>query len=363
MPTIEEVFRARSTRALDIDTAGNVLAGDDQSGTQQLYEIAPDGAWRTLTSLTESCTGRYLPDRRAVVVQHDSGGNERGQLSLLDLDAPTPELTDLVTDERFIHSIVDVLPGRVVFATNRRNGTDFDIAIVDVDAGEERLLYDGGGYSTSASVSPDERFVVIGRIGAAPNSHQLLLVEVSTGEVTELSAYDAPANFLGPQWLPDSSGFLFSADAGREFTAVGRYDVAARSWSYLLADDEHDLECWLAPDGSRLAVATLSDGAQTVALHDPVSPRNRAAVDIPGGGVVSGPLGEPTWSPDGARLAMTVTSPTEPGDVWTWSEAGGVTSSETRDMGSPNSRTSWTPSRRQFPSSGGTSPGRAEAHG
>ena len=75
-------------RALDVDSAGRILAGSDESGSMQLVEISPDGSARTLTALPGACTGRYLPGERTVVVSHDDGGNERGQLSLLRLPAP-----------------------------------------------------------------------------------------------------------------------------------------------------------------------------------------------------------------------------------------------------------------------------------
>lgn len=60
-------------------------------------------------------------------VQHDDGGNERAQLSLLSLD-PLPagpvgldELTPLVHDPEHIHTLVDVGPGTVAYSTNRLN--------------------------------------------------------------------------------------------------------------------------------------------------------------------------------------------------------------------------------------------------
>ena len=69
-------------RAFDLDSAGRILAGTDESGSMQLVEISPGGAVQALTAL---CSGRYLTGERTVVVSHDDGGNERRQLSLLRL--------------------------------------------------------------------------------------------------------------------------------------------------------------------------------------------------------------------------------------------------------------------------------------
>src|SRR3954470_7103391 len=73
---------------LHIDTDGRVLAGTDDLGSLQLVEIAPDGTRTPLTDLPSRCSGRYLPGTRAVVVEHDNGGDEHMQLSVLDLSEP-----------------------------------------------------------------------------------------------------------------------------------------------------------------------------------------------------------------------------------------------------------------------------------
>jgi len=72
-------------RAFDLDSAGRILAGTDESGSMQLVEISPGGAVQALTALPGACSGRYLTGERTVVVSHDDGGNERRQLSLLRL--------------------------------------------------------------------------------------------------------------------------------------------------------------------------------------------------------------------------------------------------------------------------------------
>ncbi|HKJ10873.1 MAG TPA: hypothetical protein VJ976_00640, partial [Ornithinimicrobium sp.] len=80
---ITELLSVPTWTAFDIDDEGRVLAGHDALGTVQLVEIAADGTTTALTHLPSKCSGRYLPGRRAVVVQHDTAGDERTQLSLL----------------------------------------------------------------------------------------------------------------------------------------------------------------------------------------------------------------------------------------------------------------------------------------
>lgn len=318
---LRALLDVRSTKAFDLDDEGRVLVGNDDTGSVQLYEIAADGQWTQLTDLGESCRGKYLPGVHTVVVEHDAGGNERAQLSLIDLDASASTLVPLVHDPQYIHSLLDVLPGRVVYKCNRRNGVDFDVLVRDVAAGTERMLYDGGGYVAEVAVSPDERYLVVSRPADPANSDQLVLIDTAEGTAAELTPADELAIYHHIGWLPDSSGFVFTTNSGRDYTGVARYDLASRSWTYLVTDDEHDVTGWSAPDGRRLYTATNNDGMDEVAVHDLDTGYMVSRKDLPGAGVVS--LVDPVWSPSSQRLALSYTSPFEPTDVYIWS--GGAT--------------------------------------
>src|SRR5689334_21118578 len=115
--------------ALDVNDEGGMLVLYDGTGVRQVSEITPDGSWRALTDLGDTCrNARFVPGSRSVVVEHDSGGNERGQLSILDLDEPgLPTMAPLVHDLDYLHHLVAAKPGRVLYTTNRRNGVDFDL--------------------------------------------------------------------------------------------------------------------------------------------------------------------------------------------------------------------------------------------
>ena len=114
---ISELLNLPVWRAFDIDDTGRILAGHDGSGTLQLVELAPDGSVTPLTALPGPCSGRYLRGERAVIVQHDNGGDERAQLSVLRLDPLPAEpvgldgLEPLVRDDRYIHRLIDVEGG------------------------------------------------------------------------------------------------------------------------------------------------------------------------------------------------------------------------------------------------------------
>ncbi len=173
--TIRALLDIRMWVAFDIDEDGRVLAGHDDLGSLQLVEIEPDGSTTALTNLPSRCQGRYVPGRRQVLVEHDSGGDEKWQISLLDLterrDAPAglDDLTPVVRDADHMNVLHDVTKTSLIYSTNRRNEVDMDIVVRDLDSGEETVVFDDGGYVALTSVSHDESSVAVTALNLQPH--------------------------------------------------------------------------------------------------------------------------------------------------------------------------------------------------
>jgi len=327
---IAELLNVRTWRAFDVDDDGRVLAGWDDSGTVQLVELAPDGTPTPLTAMPGSCSGRYLPGERCVVVQHDDGGNERAQLSLLYPDGGA-ELSPLVHDPALIHALAGVLAGRVVYRTNRANSVDFDVVLRNVRTGAEQVIYDGGGNVTEVAVSPDSRYTVVALVGAQPVSTQLLLVDTladtADNMTVELTGADEHAVHENIHWLADSAGFVLTTNRDRDMRAIARYDIGADAFTWLVTDDAHELTGWLSPDGVTLLVERNNEGWSELTLHAASTGKRLREVPLPNPGVVTFPYPDPRFSPDGATVAMSLSAPGVPGDVLLLDVASGQTRS------------------------------------
>ena len=319
---ITRLLELTTWRAFDVADDGRVLAGCDESGSVQLVELADDRRTE-LTALPGAVTGRYLPGERAVVVQHDSDGDERGQLSLLRLDdrrtrpARLSELEPLVRDTDHVHRLLDVLPGRIVYATNRRNGVDFDVVIRSVVTGEEHVVYDGGGMVAEVSLSPDSRFAGITVPAAKPLSDQVILAdtmpETGADRLRELTARDEGGRHLLPGWHAD--GLVVTSDAERDRTGIARLDPRTGERTWLVTSPSHDLTGRLSPNGRTLLVSAADDGSHRPSLHDAATGEHLMDLVLPTEGWCGHPLPEPVWSPDSRFAAISFSSPTAPGDV------------------------------------------------
>ncbi len=308
--------------AFDLDSEGRVLAGSDELGSLQLVEIAPDGTVTPLTALPSRCTGRYVPGSRTVLVQHDDGGDEQWQISSLDLtEMPTapvgPEdLTPVIADPAHMSPILDVTADSLVYSTNRRNDVDMDVVVRDHVTGEERVVFDQGGYVVATEVSHDETSVAVLALTLRPNSTGVTVAGPrGNGPVTD---EDELANHEVAGWSADDDSLLLTSDHGRDHLALFRVSLDGSTWTPLVEADDHDVRCWPSRDGSLLLVGHHVDGQDRLALHDS---EGQWVLDLDLPPVV--PL-TVVWAPDGASLLLSATTPTDPGSILTVDVATGT---------------------------------------
>jgi dipeptidyl aminopeptidase/acylaminoacyl peptidase len=217
-------------------------------------------------------------------------------------------------DQRYIHSSPHVSRdgALLAYATNRRNGLDFDVVIRWLRDGQERS-FELGGWCAAGEISPDGRWVVAGQLGELSGDSNLFLVGVESGEVVHVTPHDGQAEYLDPVWLADSSGFLCATNEGRDTFAISRYTLGG-GWE-VVVESEWDLDC-SGGDGVLLVEAN-EDGYSRLELRDPTTLELREEVPLPGNGVAE----HFVLSPDGSRLAFGFSTPTEPHQVWLY-EAG-----------------------------------------
>lgn len=305
---IHSLLNLRTWTVFDIDDDGRVLAGHDELGSTQLVEIAPDGGRTPLTQLPTRVAGRYIPGSRAVVVQHDAGGDENFQLSTLEiasaatLPVDADGLTTLVANPAFMHTLHDVTADSVVYSTNRRNGTDMDLVVHDLASGAERVVYDDGGYLVEAVASHAGTTAAVTNLSLQPAS---TYVTVGGKHVT---AVDEHAHHDNIAWTAADDALILASNHERDLTGIARVPLDGGDWEWLV-EDEHELTCTVSPDASAMVVGTHVDGTFELAIHE-IDGSFRCAISTPLAGVP-----EIVWAPDASRLAISLSAATDPGSI------------------------------------------------
>ncbi|HEY4413456.1 MAG TPA: S9 family peptidase [Gaiellaceae bacterium] len=263
-----------------------LLIASNEPGSNQLF-VWP--GMRQVTFDEEAVTGQFLPDGR-ILVERDAGGNERTQLYVGNVP--------LVVDERYKHDTPHAAGCTLAYSTNRRNGVDFDVVARDLESGEERV-FEIGGYTVVAAISPDGKRIVAERIGELSGDSDLFLCEVDAGTIEHLTPHEGAVEYATPCFHGDE--LVWATNEGRDTLTVR--DI----------ESQWDLTCFTDPAGCSLLIVANEDGYSRLTI-------NGEELPLPGRGVVESPV----FSAHGSRLAYAFSSPTQPKGVWLYDLAEGA---------------------------------------
>lgn len=349
MQRLAQYASVRSATFSGWDPSGaGILIGTRFGNTIQLHRVyAPGGRREQITFFEEPVRGRFLPGMPAntVLIQMSVGGNENDQLYRWDGDAWTvTRLTDGVSRNQL--QAVRRDGSLVAMASNRRNGTDTDIYVMNPrDPSTERcVMQNAGEYWFVADWSPNGTQLLIGRYVSINEVYPALL-DVKTGQKTELSQLSVgPSGVADMAFSADGRSIYLATDAHSEFHELARYDLMTKSVTWLSESIPWDIEeIEVDEEQGTVVVSVNQDGASKLYV---VNDNKMDLVDLPLG-ILSGL----EFSPDGRKLGFTLAKPDAPAEAysldltdreltrWTYSEVGGL-----------NPATFVAPTQIQFPS-------------
>ncbi len=192
--------------------------------------------------------------------------------------------------------------------------------LLDVATGARRRLWEGEGEATVAGFSPDGRtLAVIAERATFDMTLHLLPVpgpgsdETAAGTPREVPR-TAPTRYLSVRWTPEGGLTCLTDAGGRDHLALCRLDPDTGEATELYASPGRDVESYaFSPDRSVLATVENDRGFGLLRL----GPAGAAeARPTPAGLPPDVLAADPAFSPDGARLALTVSSPTTPTALW-----------------------------------------------
>jgi dipeptidyl aminopeptidase/acylaminoacyl peptidase len=281
----------------------------DITGVPQVWKVPVGGGWpEQLTFYEERIMGAgYSPVEHKVLFGMDAGGNERSQLYILE----GGEVRELTRAPDAIHYSGGFSPDgrRIAYTATRRNGTDFDVFVQDLD-GEPEMVWEVSGYHTVADWGPDGGSLIVSRHHSNLNN-DLYELDLTSGVATLLTPHEGDARFSGARVTPDGASAYLATDRDGDFVRLARLDLSTMAFEYLTPDDWDVEGVELSRDGRYLLASRNVEGYSDFMLF------NGRGRRMPGPRMPAGILAGFEFSPDSGRLAFTLTGPDRNPDVWT----------------------------------------------
>ena len=335
---------ARSAYFGDWLSDGGMLIATRFGNTNQLHTVAAPGADRSqITFFEEPVASPHTLPGGQILFSKDTGGDEWFQLFLLGPDGKTVQLTEAGTRNQSPAWSKD--GSVIVWSRATKGSADYDVLLRDA-AGATKVIYKGQGQVAPLAVSPDGKTVLLGRYFSIAESKRWLL-DVATGQLTELNAGKAKIAYSGGSFTPDGRSVLLLSDEGSDFQRLVQIDLKTGANVTLSGELSWDVEDYaLSDDGRILAYVVNEDGYSKLVVRDFRTRRALPQPELPAG-VVSNLV----FSPDASKLGFTLATPTAVSDAWSW----GVTDAKLErwtasELGGLDPKALATPALIRFPS-------------
>ncbi len=314
---VKQYIDSRSAVVHDLLPDGSgVLIGTRFASTPQVHFVSTPGGARTQLTFREEPAAQvsFVPgNANALTYVSDRGGDENFQIFRLDLDTGrTSRLTDFAGRvEGYIWSHQG---DRIAYFHSGRNGRDTDLYLGNGrDATGERRVAELDGTWMGLDWSPDgARLLVQHYISVEHNP--LFVVDIATGQMTPIG--DPAAKVANPTALFGADGQTVWVVSDREgdFASLYRADVGSGSFTAVTPSLAWDIEeLSLSPDGRTLALNVNEDAWSALYLLDTRTERLTKAQGLP-----AGIYSDVQYAADAARIGLTIASPNDTADAWTW---------------------------------------------
>lgn len=258
--------------------------------------------------------GQMQPGGSLLLYAADVGGNENYQLYLKDTADPKSvpaRLTD--GKSRNIDACWSRDGARIAFATNRRNGKDYDIVVKETRAPyAERVVHEGTSPSWGpVEWSPDGARLLL-RQSLGQEETRLWTMDVATAQKTQLTPKTGRWYFTQAAFAEGGKAVYALSNFESDHLAPTRVDAATGALRKLAGGPEWDAEeLAVSEDGARLVVAFNVEGFSELRCWDLADGRS-----LPAPKLKAGVLGSLAFRPGSHEVGFTLNTEDSASDAW-----------------------------------------------
>jgi dipeptidyl aminopeptidase/acylaminoacyl peptidase len=297
----------------------------------------PMGIRRQLTFFSEPVGGgTYRPDNgaRTILYGKDRGGDENFQLYLMDEREGASTMFTDGTSRNGGGTFSDD-GSLIAWSSVAKDSSKYKILVANGRAPKEpRVVLDEEGAWFPRRFSPDKTKLLVGK-SVSVNESYLYLIDLKTGARTQVNPSPKQISYDTAEFSADGRSLFVVSDEDSEFARLVRINLQDNSKTTLSGGVDWDVEGFdITRDKRTIAYATNEAGISRINIIDAASGTRLPAPELPTA-VFSGA----GFSPDGTKLALSLSNAQTSGDVWVWdltarqltrwteSETGGIDSS------------------------------------
>jgi protease II len=306
-------YDARSATFEDWLADGSMLITTRFGDVNQVHRVVrPMGARTQLTFFSEPVnSAEAVPGTERFLYPIDVGGAEYYQAFIRDLSGREVRLSEPQTRNQ---AFVFAKDGRrVAWSRVTPGDADWDILLADPsDPAGRRVVHEGTGAMSPLDISPDGRAILVQR-DIASTHVELFVLDVASGRLSPVGPRRR-IGYVGGRFLDGGRTVLTLSDDRADILRPVLIDVASGQVRELARPGGWGAEGFdLSPDGRVVALHINEEGYSKVVLRDLETGRELPGPKLPAG-VLTG-LG---FSPDGARLGLSLSTSTASGDAWSY---------------------------------------------
>ena len=205
---------------------------------------------------------------------------------------------------------------RLAFSSTERNGTDYDIYVVDIDGrgevGAPHRVFEGDDATYVAAWRPDGKALLLSRPTSWSDA-EVLLLDLTSGRAEKLLGSPSLASYKSFAWTPEGRGFYLVTNQDRDLGTLSYYDTRNRTLRVVEASTFEIDAAALTHDGRYLAWTTNENGFSALHVRDLEASRLLSIpAQLPKG------VYRIRWAGQSPRLAIHVAGPTTSAEVWTF---------------------------------------------
>jgi dipeptidyl aminopeptidase/acylaminoacyl peptidase len=268
--SIEEFLNTEQVMGASFSPDGKkVLVTSDRTGILNAFALPVDGgaAIPLTTSTTESILARsYFPTDERFIYEADQGGNELNHVYVRELDGTAKDLTP---GDRLKASFAAWADDENSFfiTSNERDPRYFDLYEIARDGYARALVYKNENGMDVQAISPDKRFLALGKPNTRMDS-DVFLLDRQTGETRELMNPKTSALCAAQTFSKDGKSLYALTDEGAEFSYLVSVDLASGRNSVVTKDDWDLSYARLSHSGRYLTVGVNRDARTDLRVTD-----------------------------------------------------------------------------------------------